>query len=50
MGIDPYEVLSRLRDSGVEFVLIGGAAAAAYGSKVITDDVDVCAQWSGTTP
>lgn len=43
MASDSYEILSRLHASGVEFVLIGGAAAAAYGSQVMTDDVDVCA-------
>lgn len=37
------EILRRLKEGGVEFVIIGGVAAVAYGSSVATDDVDVCA-------
>src|SRR5215210_7568928 len=37
------EILKRLVDGGVEFVVIGGVAARAYGSGLPTDDVDVCA-------
>src|SRR5438093_1211076 len=40
---DTIEILRRLTGAGVEFVVIGGVAAVAYGSPVVTDDVDLCA-------
>ena len=40
---ETLEILRRLKDGGVEFVIIGGVAAVTYGSTVATDDVDVCA-------
>jgi predicted nucleotidyltransferase len=36
-------LLRRLKDHGVEFVVIGGVAASLRGSPVVTYDVDVCA-------
>ena len=39
---DPIRILAGLRSHGVNYVLIGGLAAAAHGSPVETDDVDVC--------
>ena len=35
-------ILTRLSQGGVEFVVIGGAAALAHGSARVTFDVDVC--------
>lgn len=35
-------LLRRLTDARVEFVLVGGLAAAAHGSSLVTQDVDVC--------
>ncbi len=40
------KILWRLKEHGVEFVLIGGLAAAVRGSPVGTLDVDVCAPMS----
>lgn len=40
------ELLRRLTDAGVPFVIIGGVAAIAHGSARITEDVDVCAPLS----
>lgn len=37
------EILKRLRDGRVEFIVIGGVAATAYGSALPTYDVDICA-------
>ena len=37
------EMLRRLSDGGVDYVLIGGVAANAHGSAVHTDDLDVFA-------
>lgn len=36
-------LLRRLVEQEVRFVVVGGMAAAAYGSSVVTEDVDVCA-------
>lgn len=36
-------LLRRLVENEVRFVLVGGMAAAAYGSSIVTEDVDVCA-------
>lgn len=35
-------ILARLVDADFPFVLIGGYAAAAHGSTMVTQDVDVC--------
>jgi predicted nucleotidyltransferase len=37
------DLLKRLNDAGVEFVVIGGVAAIAHGSARVTADLDVCA-------
>ena len=39
---EPHEILLRLRDAGVRFVVIGGLAAQAHGSPSLTRDLDVC--------
>lgn len=39
---DPREALRVLTEHGVEFVVIGGIAAAVHGAPVPTFDVDVC--------
>jgi predicted nucleotidyltransferase len=36
-------LLRRLVEHEVRFVLVGGMAAAAYGSSIVTEDIDVCA-------
>jgi predicted nucleotidyltransferase len=36
------ELIQRLVDNGVEFVIIGGFAAVAHGVTVLTRDVDLC--------
>jgi predicted nucleotidyltransferase len=50
MGTTPplntLELLRRLIEARVEFVVIGGAAAIAHGSAVTTEDLDVCAPLS----
>jgi predicted nucleotidyltransferase len=40
------ELLKRLKDHDVEFIVIGGLAAILQGSPVATYDVDVCAPMS----
>jgi hypothetical protein len=39
-------LLARLIEHRVEFVLVGGFAATAYGSTLLTQDVDVCLRFS----
>ena len=38
----PDEILRRLVDAGVRFVLVGGLAAQAHGSTSLTIDLDIC--------
>lgn len=37
------QLLQRLTDAGLEFVLVGGFAAVSHGSFYVTRDVDICA-------
>lgn len=41
MAINFLEILSRFHDSHVEFVIVGGVAAALHGSPRVTFDLDV---------
>lgn len=36
------QLLHRLADSGLEFVIIGGFAAVTHGSSLMTRDLDIC--------
>lgn len=38
----PEEIFQSLADNGVEYVLVGGLAAAALGASIITVDTDIC--------
>jgi hypothetical protein len=40
------ELMRRLVSSQVEFVLVGGFAAVAYGVTLVTRDVDICCRFS----
>ncbi|MCG3180413.1 MAG: hypothetical protein BIFFINMI_02773 [Phycisphaerae bacterium] len=45
--IDPeLDLLDRLHDQGVEFVIVGGTAAILHGSSLYTEDVDVAAPFT----
>ena len=35
-------LIERLNQGGVEFVVVGGFAALAHGSSMMTEDVDIC--------
>lgn len=37
------QLLARLADAGLEFVIVGGYAAVSHGSAYVTKDVDICA-------
>lgn len=43
---DLQQLLRRLAESGIDFVLVGGYAAVLHGSSVLTRDLDVCAPLS----
>lgn len=40
------EVLAFLLRHGVEFVMVGGQAATAYGAQRLTSDLDIVVRWS----
>jgi hypothetical protein len=39
---DPLRIVAALRSHGVSYVLVGGLAAAAWGSPNETNDIDIC--------
>jgi predicted nucleotidyltransferase len=41
-----HNLLQRLSDAGIEFVVVGGVAAVLHGSSMVTRDLDVCAELS----
>jgi len=40
------QLLERLVDAGLDFVIVGGFAAVSHGSAYITQDVDICILFS----
>jgi hypothetical protein len=44
------DLLKRLNEHAVEYVLVGGVAAGVHGSQLVTADVDVCAPLDGPNP
>lgn len=40
--MSPDTVVRALVDAGVEFVIIGGWSAILHGSRLMTDDLDIC--------
>jgi len=43
---ESVELLRRLSEGGVEFVIVGGLAAIAHGSQRMTNDVDIAAAFT----
>lgn len=43
------ELLRRLSERGVDFVLVGGMASTVHGSAVVTEDLDVCIRFDEPT-
>jgi predicted nucleotidyltransferase len=41
------QLLERLADAGLEFVVVGGFAAVTHGATYLTRDVDICAVLTG---
>ncbi len=46
MNEDFIKLLERLANSGVEFVLVGGFAGVVYGGTYVTQDIDICCDFS----
>ena len=46
---DFRQLLQRLADSGLEFVIVGGYAAVTHGSSLVTRDLDICMALSNET-
>ena len=40
---DPNQLIQRLCDADIDFVIVGGFAATLHGSSFLTRDLDVCA-------
>lgn len=36
------QLLQRIADAGIDFVIVGGFAAVTYGSSYVTRDIDLC--------
>jgi predicted nucleotidyltransferase len=47
--LNTFELLRRLTEGGVDFIVIGGSAAIFHGSAVTTEDLDVCVAMSPET-
>jgi len=43
-GGDPAAILATLGKHGVDFIVIGGLAAVAHGSRRVTRDIDIIAR------
>lgn len=43
------QLLARLADAGLDFVIVGGFAAVSHGSSYLTKDVDICVVLSHET-
>jgi len=41
-AFQPEEIVRRLVNAGVMFVIVGGLAARAHGSTSLTEDLDIC--------
>jgi predicted nucleotidyltransferase len=46
---DFVNLLRRLADAGVDFVVVGGFAGVAHGCTYVTQDIDICCEFSPDT-
>ena len=44
--VSTLDLLKRLNNCGVKYVLVGGMACVVHGSQVVTQDVELCAPLS----
>ena len=41
-----FNLLERLVEAGVDFVIVGGFAGVVYGCAYLTQDIDICCDFS----
>ena len=46
MTSDFFEILRRLSKAGVDFVIVGGFAGVVHGCSYVTQDIDICCDFS----
>ena len=46
MKSDFFDLLSRLAEADVDFVVVGGFAGVVYGCTYVTQDIDICCDFS----
>ena len=46
MKRDFFDLIKRLTDADVDFVIVGGFAGVVYGCTYVTQDIDVCCDFS----
>ena len=46
MRSDFFDLLGRLAKAGVDFVIVGGFAGVAHGCTYVTQDIDICCDFS----
>ena len=46
MNQDFFNLLNRLHDAKVEFVIVGGFAGVVHGCSLVTQDIDICCDFS----
>jgi hypothetical protein len=46
MTRDFFNLLKRLTNTGVDFVIVGGFAGVVYGCTFVTEDIDICCDFS----
>lgn len=46
MTSDFFEILKRLSKTGVDFVIVGGFAGVVHGCTYVTQDIDICCDFS----
>ena len=46
MSTDFFDLLKRLTEANVDFVIVGGFAGIVYGCTYVTQDIDICCDFS----
>lgn len=48
MSCDFFDLIERLAGAGVDFVIVGGFAGVAHGCTYVTQDIDICCDFSAS--
>ena len=46
MSTDFFDLLKRLTEADVDFVIVGGFAGVIYGCTDVTQDIDICCDFT----